>query len=154
GNGPGHIPITLPPLQPPSLITPPPVVLGEHVTNENDNSIGGVSVGSTGGTVSVTLTVLHGTLNIDTLAGVTESAQSGASLTLSGSAADVNTVLKSLTYTLNSPPDEGSDILTVSVTTTDGSTTATTTASTTITVNPVAEPGTALAPATLTLTEH
>ncbi len=87
-------------------------------------------------TVSVVLAVTNGTLNIATLAGVTESAQSGSSLTLSGDAALVNSVLHGLTYT---PTAQyvGSDTLNVTTTSIDGSNTypTTTSASTAITVN-------------------
>ena len=106
-------------------------------------------------TVSVVLAVTHGTLNIATLAGVTESAQSGASLTLSGDAALVNSVLHGLSYTPGSEY-EGSDTLNVTVTSIDGSNTypTTTSASTTITVNPIAAAPTAAAPATLAVNEN
>ena len=106
-------------------------------------------------TVSVQLAVTHGTLNIATLAGVTESAQSGASLTLSGDAALVNSVLHGLSYTPGSEY-EGSDTLNVTVTSIDGSNTypTTTSASTTITVNPIAAAPTAAAPATLSMNEN
>ena len=76
------------------------------------------------------------------------------SLVVSGTAADVNTVLAGLTYTANDY--EGSDTLNLSVTSTDGSDTYPTpaTASTTITVAPVAEAPSAVADATATVNEN
>jgi hypothetical protein len=70
---------------------------------------------------------------------VTPSNADSSSITVSGSAADVNTVLASLKYT-PTPEYEGSDTLNVTVTSMDGSSTSLTQgiASTVIAVNPVA----------------
>src|SRR5205823_5344438 len=129
----------------PTAAAPATLTLSENATNVAvTDGTNFVTVGplkeDAGDTVSVVLAVTHGTLNIATLAGVTESAQSGASLTLSGDAALVNTVLQGLSYTPGSEY-EGSDTLNVTVTSIDGSNTypTTTSASTTITVNPIAE---------------
>jgi hypothetical protein len=75
-------------------------------------------------------------------------------LTLSGSAAAVNQLLEGLTYTPTAEY-EGSDTLKLSVTSSDGSNTYPTpaTKATAITVNPVADPPTARAPETLTVSE-
>jgi VCBS repeat-containing protein len=85
-------------------------------------SIGGISVADidadrdpnvAGRTISVTLSVLHGTLSLGTtLPGVTVNGASTASLNLSGTLADINTVLASLSY-LGSANYNGSDTLTV-----------------------------------------
>src|SRR5207249_2573797 len=66
-----------------------------------------------------------------------------------------NAVLAGLTYTPTTEY-EGADTLNVTVTSSDGSNTSATqgTASTAITVNPVAEAGSAAAPATLSLDEN
>ena len=91
-------------------------------------------------TVSAALTVTNGTLHVGSLSGVTVSNNGTASVTVSGSAANVNTVLAGLTYTPTTEY-EGSDTLNVTVTSIDGSNTSAThgTASTNITVNPLAE---------------
>jgi phosphoribosylformylglycinamidine (FGAM) synthase PurS component len=128
--------------------------------NENDTNvaISGVSVGPLAedgdDTVSTVLAVGHGTLHVGTT-GVTVTNNGTASVTVAGSAAAVNTALSGLTYTATTEY-EGSDTLNVTVTSKDGSNTSSTlgTASTAITVNPVAEAGTASAPATLTLSEN
>lgn len=63
--------------------------------------------------ISVTLSVLHGTLSLGTtLPGVTVTGTNSASLTLSGTLADVNTVLASLRY-LGNQDFNGTDTLTV-----------------------------------------
>ena len=132
--------------------------------NENASSVAitGVSVGplaeDSDDTVSAVLTVGHGKLHVSNTglpAGVTVTGDDSGSLTVAGSAALVNTVLAGLTYTV-ATEYEGSDTLHVTVTSIDGSNTSVTqgTASTAITVNPVAEAGTASAPATLTLNEN
>ncbi|WP_433735999.1 VCBS domain-containing protein [Pseudomonas putida] len=63
--------------------------------------------------ISVTLSVLHGTLSLGTtLPGVTVSGANTANLTLNGTLADVNTVLASLRY-LGNQDFNGTDTLTV-----------------------------------------
>lgn len=63
--------------------------------------------------ISVTLSVLHGTLSLGaTLPGVTVTGANSASLTLSGTLADVNSVLASLRY-LGNANFNGTDTLTV-----------------------------------------
>ncbi|MGJ7517370.1 VCBS domain-containing protein [Pseudomonas baetica] len=63
--------------------------------------------------ISVTLSVLHGTLSLGTtLPGVTVNGANTATLTLSGTLADVNTVLASLRY-LGNANFNGTDTLTV-----------------------------------------
>src|SRR5262249_39086234 len=103
----------------------------------------------------VDLTVLQGILQVNaTLAstlGINPQGNDSNHLILSGSAADVNTLLASLAYTRTGPGDEGTDTLKVLVTGTDGTVTA---ASTTITINPVAELPSAAAPASLALSEN
>src|SRR5206468_1765807 len=129
--------------------------------NENDTNVAitGVSVGplkeDSDDSVSATLSVGHGTLHVGSLSGVTVTGDDSGALTVAGNAADVNTVLAGLTYTATAEY-EGSDTLNLSVTSTDGSNTSAThgLASTAITVNPVAEAGTASAPATLSLNEN
>src|SRR6202035_2485500 len=88
-------------------------------------------------------------------AGVQVTGDDSGALTVSGNAAAVNTLLAGLTYTATAEY-EGTDTLNVTVTSKDGSNTSATqgTASTAITVNPVAEAGTAAAPATLSLNEN
>ncbi|VVP66149.1 hypothetical protein PS918_00303 [Pseudomonas fluorescens] len=85
-------------------------------------SIGGISVADidldrdpnvADRTISVTLSVLHGTLSLGTsLPGVTVTGANSASLTLSGTLADVNSVLASLLY-LGNANFNGNDTLTV-----------------------------------------
>src|SRR5262249_11961360 len=116
--------------------------------NENDGAtaVGTLTVGPVVGvdgddTVSAKLTVGHGTLSVaNSSLPVTVTPDSSGGLTISGSAADVNTVLASLKYT-PTPEYEGSDTLNVTVTSMDGSSTSSTQgiASTAITVDPVAE---------------
>jgi FecR protein/Peptidase M10 serralysin C terminal/Bacterial Ig-like domain (group 3) len=99
----------------------------------------GVSVGplaeDNDDTVSATLTVSHGTLLVASLSGVKVTGDGCATLTLSGNAAAVNTLLAGLTYT---PTAEyvGCDTLHLSVTSSDGSNTYPTqaTATTAITI--------------------
>lgn len=84
--------------------------------------IGGISVADidvdrdpnvAGRNISVTLSVLHGTLSLGTaLPGVTVTGVNTASLTLSGTLADVNSVLASLLY-LGNANFNGTDTLTV-----------------------------------------
>ena len=135
---------------------PATLTLSENDTNVaiHDVSVGPLAEDSDD-TVSTVLAVGHGTLHVGSLSGVTVTNNGTASVTVAGSAALVNTVLAGLTYTATTEY-EGSDTLSVTVTSKDGSNTSSThgTASTAITVNPVAEAGTASAPATLTLSEN
>jgi hypothetical protein len=86
--------------------------------------IGGIVVGPAAedadDTVSVLLSVAHGTLAVSPMAGVTESANGQGSLTVSGSASNVNAALASLVYTPTAS-FTGTDTLNVSVTSRDGS---------------------------------
>jgi hypothetical protein len=86
--------------------------------------IGGIVVGPAAedadDTVSVLLSVAHGTLAVSPMAGVTESANGQGSLTVSGSASNVNAALASLVYTPTAS-FTGTDKLNVSVTSRDGS---------------------------------
>jgi len=91
-------------------------------------------------TAIVLLTVAHGALAVSPVAGVTETANCPGSLTVSGTAGDINTALASLVYT----PTKcftGCDTLNVSVTSQDGSDTYPTqaTAATAIKVTPDSE---------------
>ncbi|WP_024519555.1 Ig-like domain-containing protein [Bradyrhizobium sp. Tv2a-2] len=90
--------------------------------------------------VIVLLTVEHGTLAVCPVAGVTETVNCPGSLTVSGSADDVNAALASLIYKPTSC-FTGCDTLHVSVTSQDGSDTYPTqaTAATVIKVNPDSE---------------
>jgi hypothetical protein len=149
--------ITVKPIaEPPTAHAPETLTLNENATGV---ALGGVSVGplaeDSDDTVSATLAVSQGTLHVGSLIGVTVSGDDSATLTLSGSAADVNSLLAGLTYTPTAEY-EGSDTLRLSVTSSDGSNTDSTaaTASTMITVKAVADPPTAKAPATLTLNEN
>ncbi|WP_291603174.1 VCBS domain-containing protein [Comamonas sp.] len=85
-------------------------------------AIGGISVSDidanrnpevAGRAISVTLSVLHGTLSVaSSLPGVTVSGANSASLTLTGNLADLNSVLASLHY-LGNANFNGTDTLTV-----------------------------------------
>jgi Bacterial Ig-like domain len=106
--------------------------------------ISGVVVGPTAedadDRVVVLLTVMHGTLAVCPVAGVTETVNCQGSLTVSGTASEVNTALASLIYTPTTC-FTGCDTLKVSVTSQDGSDTYPTqaTAATAITVTPNSE---------------
>ncbi|WP_426419257.1 VCBS domain-containing protein [Bradyrhizobium genosp. A] len=140
---------------PPTASAPATLTLNEDATGV---AVVGVGVGplaeDNDDTVSATLKVSHGTLHVGSLSGVTVTGDDSATLTVSGSAAAVNGLLAGLTYTPTSEY-EGSDILNLSVTSSDGANTNPTaaTASTAITVNSVAAPPTASAPTTLTVNE-
>lgn len=107
--------------EPPTASAPATLTLSEDATGV---AVAGVSVGplaeDNDDAVSATLTVSHGTLHIASLSGVTVTGDDCATLTLSGSAAAVNSLLAGLTYT---PNDEyrGCDTLHLSVTSSDGS---------------------------------
>lgn len=121
---------------PPTACAPATLTLDENATCV---AIAGVRVGplaeDADDTVSATLTVSHGTLHVACLSGVTVTGDDCATLTLSGSAAAVNTLLAGLTYTPTCEY-EGCDTLHLSVTSSDSSNTypAAATASTAITV--------------------
>jgi len=122
--------------EPPTACAPATLTLYENATCV---AIAGVRVGplaeDADDTVCATLAVSHGTLHVASLSGVTVTGDDCATLTLSGSAAAVNTLLAGLTYTPTCEY-EGCDTLHLSVTSRDGSNTypAAATASTAITV--------------------
>jgi VCBS repeat-containing protein len=128
--------VVAPVAEQPTASAPATLTLSEDATGV---AVAGVSVGPLAedldDTVSATLTVLHGTLHVASLSGVTVTGDDSATLTLSGSAAAVNSLLAGLTYT---PEDEfrGYDTLHLSVTSSDGSNSypAQATAATAITV--------------------
>jgi|GEM_PF-2083991 len=142
--------------EPPTACAPPTLTLDENAICV---TVAGLKVGplaqDADDTVSATLTVSHGMLHVAGLSGVTVTGDDSATLTLSGSAAAVNSLLAGLTYTPTTEY-EGCDTLRLSVTSSDGSDTypAAATASTAITVNPVAEPPTACAPQTASTCEN
>ena len=156
----GNEAVTVSPIaEPGTASAPATLALNENATNV---AVGTVTVGplaeDSNDTVSALLTVKDGTLHVangSLPADVTVTGDSSGTLTVAGGAADVNTVLTSLTYTPITEY-EGSDTLNVTVTSMDGGNTSATlgTASTAITVSPIAEPGTASAPATLALNEN
>jgi VCBS repeat-containing protein len=115
------------------------------------------SANDTADTFNVTLSVNDGSLALADHSGLSGTF-SGASITFSGSLAAVNAALTGVSYTPTSE-FEGQDTLTFTASTTEeasagGGTSATAPHTATITVNGVAEAGTASAPATLTLTEN
>jgi Ca2+-binding RTX toxin-like protein len=107
---------------------------GVQLTDEDvSKAIPGVSVSDPdGGTLTTTVSVLHGTLNVSSSPLVTGNGTN--SVTIVGSAADINLILSGLTYTGNGDFN-GSDTLTI--TTGDGL--ATDTDLLAITVNAVAD---------------
>ncbi len=134
-----------------------PVVLEE---NASSVAVTGVIVGplaeDSDDTVSATLTVAHGTLHINAHnlpPGLTVVGNNSGSLEISGDAAAVNTLLAGLTYTPASEY-EGTDTLSLSVTSTDGTNTFPTpaTALTTITIEGVADTPIVCAPHELSTT--
>jgi hypothetical protein len=137
--------ITINPVaEPPTASIAQPLILEENATSV---AVTGVIVGplaeDSDDTVSATLSVGHGTLHINTHGlppGVTVVGNNSGSLVISGDAGAVNTLLGGLTYTPDSEY-EGTDKLSLSVTSSDGANTFPTpaTASTTITINGVAE---------------
>src|SRR4029077_12472319 len=138
---------------------PTTLSLNENATNVAITGVtGGTAAGHGAHTVSVVLAVGHGVLNVGSQSGVTVSGNNSGSVTLSGTSANVNTLLGSLNGLTYTPTTEyeGSDTLNVTVTSKDGASTSATQglASTAITVNPVAEAGTASAPTTLSLNEN
>ena len=132
--------ITVNPVAEAGTVTAPATLsLNENATK----AISGVSVGplaeDSDDSVSAVLAVTHGTLHVNSPDGVTVANDGTTSVTVSGSAASVNTVLASLTYTATTEY-EGTDTLNVTVTSKDGSSTSATLgqASTAITVIPIA----------------
>ncbi len=126
----------------PSAAAPSTLTLNE---NDSNVTISGVIVGPLAedgdDSVSAALAVAHGTLHVDTTSlpsDVTVTGDTSGALTVAGDAADVNSVLTSLTYTPTSEY-ESPDTLNLTVSSSDGSNTYATTASasTTITVDPV-----------------
>jgi hypothetical protein len=122
----------------------PPTASAPETLTFDENScaavLAGVRVGplaeDNDDTVSATLAVSHGTLDVGCLSGVSVTGDDSATLMLSGSAAAVNSLLAGLTYR-PAAEYEGCDTLHLSVTSTDGSNTYPTaaTASTAITVS-------------------
>ena len=107
------------------------VPAAQSVNEDTTLPIAGVSVADVdGGTLTTTLTVTSGTLNVTAGAGVTGNGT--AAVTITGTAAEINTALAGLSYTGNLDFN-GSDTLTV--TTSDGALTDIDTVA--ITVNPV-----------------
>jgi hypothetical protein len=137
GDNPGGSTVNIippPPLPPPTLVTAA-VQITENQnptqTSEGSGKVGGVIVGPPGNTVTVTLTVLNGSLSLNELnnsplplpTGVTLITGNGTSATpliVQGEAAAVTNLLNDLNvgliYALPGPADEGSDVLTVTVT--------------------------------------
>ena len=104
---------------------------GQTVAEDTILPIAGVSVAdSDSSALTTTLSVSSGKLNVTAGAGVTGNGT--ASVTITGTAAEINTALAGLAYTGN-PDFNGTDALTVA--TSDGTATATDTIA--ITVNPV-----------------
>ena len=122
--------------RPPTASAPATLTLDE---NSCAAVLAGVRVGPVAedndDTVSATLAVSHGTLDVGCLSGVSVTGDDSAMLMLSGSAAAVNSLLAGLTYRPTAEY-EGCDTLHLSGTSTDGSNTYPTaaTASTAITV--------------------
>ncbi len=150
--------ITINPIaDPPTASIAEPVILEENATNV---AVTGVIVGplaeDSDDTVSATLSVAHGTLHINAHnlpPGLTVVGNNSGNLVISGDAAAVNTLLAGLTYTPTSEY-EGTDKLSLSVTSTDGTNTFPTpaTASTTITIDGVADTPIVCAPHELSTT--
>ncbi len=137
--------------------------IGSIELKENlSHAIGGVSVtpasGDADDPVTVTLHVVNGTLSLDGTvdSGATVGANGTGTVTVSGLAIDVNIVLATLSYTAGSE-FEGSDTLHVTATSKDGAapaSAASAEATVAITVDPVAEAPSAIAPTTLSLNEN
>ncbi|KWV58045.1 hypothetical protein AS156_35010 [Bradyrhizobium macuxiense] len=108
--------------EPPTASAPPAATTAEDAAIDIRGVVVGPLAEDADDTVRVVLTIAHGTLTVNAVAGVTETAIDDGSLILSGSASEVNAALASLVYT----PDDGfigSDTLEISVTSTDGSNT-------------------------------
>jgi hypothetical protein len=106
--------------EPPAASAPTTATTAANTAIDISGVVVGPAAEDTDDTVIVLLTVAHGTLAVSPVAGVTETVNGPGSLTVSGTASDVNTALASLVYT---PTTSfiGSDTLNVSVTSLDGS---------------------------------
>jgi hypothetical protein len=99
--------------------TPVNTVPGSQTTAEDTpKAIAGVSVADDGSSLTTTLSVLHGSVNVTTGGGATISNNGTGTVTVAGTSAQINNALAGLTYT-NTADYNGPDTLTVS--TTDGS---------------------------------
>jgi hypothetical protein len=124
--------ITVTPVNEPPTIGVPGAQLGyENV----DLALGGISVGDLeGNNLTVTLSVGHGTLTLGTMAGLSVTGNGTASVTLSGSIANLNATLATLIYR-GTHDYSGPDLL--SITASDGS--LCTSASVALTVESIAQ---------------
>jgi Bacterial Ig-like domain len=130
----------VPVAEPPTASAPMTATTAANTAIDINGVVAGPAAEDADDTVIVLLTVKHGTLAVCPVAGVTETVNCPGSLTLSGTASEVNTALESLVYT----PTRcftGCDTLKVSVTSQDGSDTYPTeaTAATAIRVTPDSE---------------
>lgn len=120
----------------PFILTGPPVNTvpdAQSVDEDTALAIGGVTVIDLDSpTLSTTISVEHGTLNVTAGTGATVGGDGTGSVTLAGTAAQINAALAGLTYKGN-PDFNGAD--TLSVATSDGTSTDTDVVA--ITVNPV-----------------
>jgi hypothetical protein len=126
--------------EPPTASTPATATTTANTAIDISGVVVGPPAEDVDDTVVVLLTVAHGALAVCPVPGVTETVNCSGSLTVSGTASDVNTALASLVYT----PTRcftGCDTLNVSVTSQDGSDTYPTqaTAATAIKVTPDSE---------------
>jgi Bacterial Ig-like domain/FecR protein len=126
--------------EPPTASAPKTATTAANTAIDISGVVAGPAAEDADDRVIVRLTVAHGTLAVCPVAGVTETVNWPGSLTLSGTASEVNTALVSLVYT----PTRcftGCDTLKVSVTSQDGSDTNPTeaTAATAIRVTPDSE---------------
>jgi hypothetical protein len=107
----------------------------QSTAEDTPKAIAGVSVADAdSASLTTTISVLHGTLSVTPGGGVSISNNGTGTVTLSGTAAQINAALAGLTYT-NTPDYNGSDTLTIA--TSDGALTDTDTVA--ITVTPVAD---------------
>jgi hypothetical protein len=133
--------VTVAPIaEPPTASAPMTAITAANTAIDISGVVAGPAAEDADDTVIVLLTVTHGTLAVCPVAGVTETLNCPGSLTLSGTASEVNTALESLVYT----PTRcftGCDTLKVSVTSQDGSDTNPTeaTVATAIRVTPDSE---------------
>ncbi len=111
------------------------VAAAQTVIEDTAKAITGVSVADVDSSnLTTTVSVLHGTLSVTAGGGATIDNNGTASVTLTGTVAEINAALAGLTYT-NTADYNGSD--TVTVVTSDGALSNTDTIA--ITVNPVAD---------------
>jgi Bacterial Ig-like domain (group 3)/FecR protein len=106
--------------EPPTASAPMTAITAANTAIDISGVVAGPAAEDADDTVIVLLTVRHGTLAVCPVAGVTETVNCLGSLTLSGTASEVNIALASLVYT----PTRcftGCDTLNVSVTSLDGS---------------------------------